>query len=41
MTSLPAPNDLILVAFMPSPRELEIARLLGLLGGDGFGLGGG
>jgi hypothetical protein len=29
MTSLPAPHDLILVAFMPSPRDLEIARVLG------------
>lgn len=26
---LPNPSDLILVAFMPSPRDLEIARLLG------------
>ena len=26
---LPAPNSLILVAFMPSPRDLEIARVLG------------
>ncbi len=29
MTSLPNPTDLILVAFLPSPRDLEIARLLG------------
>lgn len=26
---LPAPNDLVLVAFLPSPRDLEIARVLG------------
>ena len=26
---LPAPNSLVLVAFMPSPRDLEIARVLG------------
>jgi hypothetical protein len=29
MTSLPGHNDLILVAFLPSPRDLEIARVLG------------
>ena len=29
MTDLPSPSDLILVAFMPHPRDLEIARLLG------------
>lgn len=29
MAQLPAPNDLILVAIMPSPRDLEIARMLG------------
>ena len=29
MTSLPSPSDLILVAFMPQPRDMEIARLLG------------
>jgi hypothetical protein len=29
MTNLPNPSDLILVAFLPSPRDLEIARLLG------------
>jgi hypothetical protein len=29
MSKLPAPPDLILVAFLPSPRDLEIARLLG------------
>lgn len=29
MAQLPQPNDLILVAFMPSPRDLEIARVLG------------
>ncbi len=30
MTSeLPSPNDLILVAIMPSPRDLEIAKTLG------------
>lgn len=29
MSNLPAPNDLILVAFMPSPADLDIARLLG------------
>jgi hypothetical protein len=27
--SLPNPNDLILVAFLPTPRDLEIARVLG------------
>jgi hypothetical protein len=26
---LPSPSDLILVAFLPSPRDLEIARVLG------------
>lgn len=26
---LPEPNDLVLVAFLPSPRDLEIARVLG------------
>ncbi len=29
MSSLPTPSDLILVAIMPSPRDMEIARLLG------------
>ncbi|MEX2144109.1 MAG: hypothetical protein WD740_05895 [Anaerolineales bacterium] len=29
MSSLPKSNDLILVAFLPSPRDLEIARVLG------------
>ena len=29
MAALPAPTDLVLVAFMPSPRDLEIARVLG------------
>jgi hypothetical protein len=29
MSDLPSPSDLILVAFMPSPRDMEIARLLG------------
>ena len=29
MTNLPAPSDLILVAFMPNPRDMEIARVLG------------
>lgn len=29
MTDLPSPSDLILVAFMPSPRDMEIARVLG------------
>lgn len=29
MVNLPAPNDLVLIAFMPSPRDLELARLLG------------
>lgn len=29
MSQLPSPNDLVLVAFMPSPRDLEIARVLG------------
>ena len=29
MPNLPSPNDLILVAFLPSPRDLEIARVLG------------
>ena len=28
-TEIPAPNDLILVAIMPSPRDMEIARMLG------------
>lgn len=27
--SLPNPSDLILVTYMPSPRDMEIARLLG------------
>ena len=27
--NLPAPNDLILVAIMPFPRDMEIARMLG------------
>ena len=26
---LPNPSDLILVTYMPSPRDMEIARLLG------------
>ncbi len=29
MANLPAPGDLILVAIMPSPRDMEIARMLG------------
>ncbi|RLD10866.1 MAG: hypothetical protein DRI56_02075 [Chloroflexota bacterium] len=29
MNSQPTPTDLILVAFMPSPRDLQIARILG------------
>ncbi|MBN2043870.1 MAG: hypothetical protein JW757_02520 [Anaerolineales bacterium] len=29
MNSVPAGSDLILVAFIPSPQDLEIARLLG------------
>ena len=29
MSKLPALTDLVLVAFLPSPRDLEIARLLG------------
>lgn len=29
MDNLPLPNSLILVAFMPSPRDLEVARVLG------------
>ncbi len=29
MTALPHPTDLVLVAFLPSPRDLEIARVLG------------
>ena len=29
MPSLPAANDLVLVAFLPAPRDLEIVRLLG------------
>jgi hypothetical protein len=29
MPQLPEANDLILVAFLPSPRDLEIVRLLG------------
>lgn len=29
MSALPNPNDLILVAFMPARRDMEIARLLG------------
>src|SRR3989304_2963154 len=29
MSALPAPNDLVLVAFLPSPWDLEIARVLG------------
>jgi hypothetical protein len=29
MPSLPAVNDLVLVAFLPAPRDLEIVRLLG------------
>lgn len=28
-TQLPNPSDLILVAYLPGPRDLEIARLLG------------
>jgi len=27
--NLPSPSDLVLVAFLPTPRDLEIARLLG------------
>jgi hypothetical protein len=29
MSNIPAPNDLVLIAFIPSPRDLELARLLG------------
>lgn len=29
MSSLPSPSDLVLVAFMPNPRDMEIARMLG------------
>lgn len=29
MTTLPQPSDLVLVAFLPHPRDLEIARVLG------------
>jgi hypothetical protein len=29
MANLPAANDLVLVAFLPSPKDLEIARVLG------------
>lgn len=29
MSTLPQPNDLVLVALLPQPRDLEIARLLG------------
>lgn len=29
MSPLPAPEDLILVAFIPAPKDLEIARVLG------------
>lgn len=29
MSALPQANDLVLVAFVPQPRDLEIARLLG------------
>jgi hypothetical protein len=29
MAALPRPEDLVLVALMPSPRDLEIARVLG------------
>jgi len=29
MSNLPAPNDLVLIAFIPSPRDLELARLFG------------
>ncbi len=29
MDNLPQPNALILVAFVPSPRDLEVARVLG------------
>ena len=29
MAELPSPNDLVLVAFLPSPKDLEIARVLG------------
>lgn len=29
MAELPAPSDLVLVAFLPSPKDLEIARVLG------------
>ncbi|MBM3145667.1 MAG: hypothetical protein FJ010_12010 [Chloroflexi bacterium] len=29
LNALPNPSDLILVAYMPTPRDLEIARILG------------
>lgn len=29
MSHLPTPSDLVLVAFIPSPQDLEIARVLG------------
>jgi hypothetical protein len=29
MSALPEPSDLVLVAIMPAPRDMEIARLLG------------
>ncbi len=29
MQTLPNPTDLVLVAFMPSPKDMEIARVLG------------
>lgn len=29
LTNLPSPTDLVLIAIMPNPRDLEIARLLG------------
>jgi hypothetical protein len=29
VSSLPAPEDLVLVAFIPAPQDLEIARVLG------------
>ena len=29
MSSLPNPSDLVLVAILPSPRDMEIARMLG------------
>jgi hypothetical protein len=29
MQTLPNPGDLVLVAFLPQPKDLEIARVLG------------